>query len=264
MLRKLVKPLLIVAIGLLITSTITMAWPVTVTQQVKVVYRQIRLFVDGKEVNTDVQPFLLQGQGTAMVPVRALAKALGKPVSWDNINGVIIIGKKPDNLAASGFVTINTTPVVTKPSIVKKATQMEDMQVLRNIGPFYRQQNTNLSIAGKAFANGVAVELSNGKKAEVIIDLNQKFHSLEGFFGVEDQTRNSKGGFTLTIYGDETEIYKSPVIKPAEYPRYINQNIIGNITRHHRLKFAVEWADPQILGDSEKVIASLANFKFFK
>lgn len=52
---------------------------------------QIRLLVDGKEIYTDVPPQIIDGR--TMVPLRAVAEALGADVRWDDANGVIEIKK---------------------------------------------------------------------------------------------------------------------------------------------------------------------------
>jgi hypothetical protein len=65
----------------------------TVTQSIDVQFRNIRIFMDGDELiprdgaGNQVQPFMFAG--TTYLPVRAIADAFGKNVSWDSANGFI-------------------------------------------------------------------------------------------------------------------------------------------------------------------------------
>jgi hypothetical protein len=66
------------------------------TQRLDAVFNSIKLFVDGKEVTPKdsegrtVEPFAVNG--TTYLPVRAVAEALGKEVSWDGNTNTIYIG----------------------------------------------------------------------------------------------------------------------------------------------------------------------------
>lgn len=49
----------------------------------------IRIFVNGKEIYTDVPPQVIEGR--TMVPLRAVGEALGADVRWDDTNNVVWI-----------------------------------------------------------------------------------------------------------------------------------------------------------------------------
>ena len=68
----------------------------TGSQQIEVQYRDISIVVDGKTVATEVEPFLYQDR--TFVPLRAVAEALGKEVTWDQEKGQVIIGTAPSEL----------------------------------------------------------------------------------------------------------------------------------------------------------------------
>lgn len=69
------------------------------TAQIEANYMGIRLVVDGIEVTPKdvngaiVEPFA--SEGTTYLPVRAVANALGKEVSWDGETKTVYIGPKP-------------------------------------------------------------------------------------------------------------------------------------------------------------------------
>ena len=60
---------------------------------VEINYRNIKLVVDGVEVSTASEPFIMDG--TTYLPVRAVGEALGKEVNWDGETGTVYIGKVP-------------------------------------------------------------------------------------------------------------------------------------------------------------------------
>lgn len=86
----------IVAASVAISAT---AFAQNIQKTLNAVYRDIKLVVDGntttpKDANGNiVEPFIVDG--TTYLPVRAVAEALGKDVSWDSETSTVYIGKKP-------------------------------------------------------------------------------------------------------------------------------------------------------------------------
>lgn len=86
----------IIAASVAISAT---AFAQNIQQTLNAVYRDIKLVVDGnattpKDANGNVvEPFIVDG--TTYLPVRAVAEALGKEVSWDAGTSTVYIGKKP-------------------------------------------------------------------------------------------------------------------------------------------------------------------------
>jgi len=89
------------------------------TKQINVLYRNIRIFIDGDEMMlTDangrlVEPFIVGG--TTFVPLRAIGELFGKNVIWDNGNSTVHIDsphiqwEKPDYQNAPPVPTKNVT-----------------------------------------------------------------------------------------------------------------------------------------------------------
>ena len=80
MIRKFIIYLAIA--GLLLTSVAPIAVAGTGSQTIEVTYRNITIWVDGKQISVDTEPFIVQGR--TFVPLRAIAEALGRSVSWDD------------------------------------------------------------------------------------------------------------------------------------------------------------------------------------
>ncbi len=222
----------------LVTGGQALAGSSWLTKQISVAYRSIKISIDGQDLSTDTEPFIFQGR--TFVPLRAIGEAFGKEVTWDAANNRVIIGE----------------PHKTEPP-PQPATYINDLLVLRNVGPFY-QTKQNFMIASRPFAHGIAVDIdSDSKKAEVVVDLKKQFNSLSGYAGVEDETQNSSGAFVLSIYGDSRELLAPTTFYPGKYPVFITKTV-SNV---NTLTVQVEWVEGGI-GDYSKIKAVLADLKF--
>ena len=92
------KKLQRIGIGLLVAVLLFsgVAAAASVTKNISVIYRDIKLVIDGREfvpkdVNGNiVEPFIYNG--TTFLPVRAVSQALGWPVTWDGDTSTVYIG----------------------------------------------------------------------------------------------------------------------------------------------------------------------------
>jgi hypothetical protein len=75
---------------------------VSAEQAIKVVYNNIKLVIDGKQIDPKdangkaVEPFIYNG--TTYLPVRALATALGSNVAWDSSTATVNVTNDKTNL----------------------------------------------------------------------------------------------------------------------------------------------------------------------
>ncbi|NLC77013.1 MAG: hypothetical protein GX750_05265 [Clostridia bacterium] len=221
---------------------------------IKAVYQNIKLVVNGRLVNTPVEPFQLE-DGYLMVPARALGEALGCQVEWDPQTKVVYI--------SDGKIRDRTGP--DKPIPI----YLEQLPVLRNVGPFFRLESRKIAIATHTYDHGLVIELvkpSNGNKeaeapghyGETVVQLKGNYSWLEGYLGVDDETRNSRGSFQLQVFGDGNLLYESKPVKPAEYPVKIKVNV----ETVQRLSFVVHWLDAG-LGAYDRLLAVLADFQVY-
>ena len=65
----------------------------TTIRNIQASYMGITIVADGAEVSTEVEPFV--SDGVTYVPVRAVAEALGKEVTWDEETKTVYIGAVP-------------------------------------------------------------------------------------------------------------------------------------------------------------------------
>lgn len=81
-------------IGILIGALLFGAIPVMATtgiKELKAFYNNIKISVNGKEIKTDIEPFIVDGR--TYVPVRVVSEALGVDVNWNDKTNTVEIGK---------------------------------------------------------------------------------------------------------------------------------------------------------------------------
>jgi hypothetical protein len=216
----------------------------SITKNVQATFRNINIYVYGKKLSRDIEPFILTDKGVTMVPLRLISEALGEEVGWDERTSSIYIGSIPH---------IDSARSQYEPTLI------EDITVLRNVGPFYEFKSRNLTIARRQFRNGIAVEIDNNSVREVVLELKGHYSRLEGYIGVDDETRNSSTGFIFSVYGDGIEKSVESVMKPSDYPRLVEIDVRGV----KRLTIRVEGLDHRV-GEYSRTIAALADFKLLK
>lgn len=247
------KPKAIYLTILFLLMTVAAAFPQQNIREefIKVIYQNINVVVNGRLINTPVEPFQV-AEGYVMLPARAVGEALGCTVEWD---------------AGTNTVYINSNSIsITRSNNTVTSHYVEELPVLRNVGPFFQLKSRPITIASRQFSHGLIVELVNpppgdrkeedspAHYAETVIELGGKYTWLEGFLGVDDETRNSRGSYQLQIYGDDRLIFQSETIRPSQYP----QQLKLNVDKVHRLSLVVNWEDTG-RGDYDRLWAALAD-----
>lgn len=70
----------------------TMAFAKVANMSIPVSFNNIKIVVDGQQISTSKEPFTYEG--ATYLPVRAVAEAVGKDVSWDGATKTVYIGSK--------------------------------------------------------------------------------------------------------------------------------------------------------------------------
>lgn len=243
----------LVAILLLLYATGATAHSGNNLHGAKIFYRDIKVLINGWELESAARPFMIEGSGTVMVPLRAIAEALHQEVTWIGDQGIIEVKPKT-----------NSTGVHSPPE--SPGIYLEELPVLRNVGPFFQLKSRKITIASREFNHGLVVELekslpgpekSETIDGETIIDLKGKYSKLAGYLGVDDETRNSRGSYQLMVFADGILKFESHIIKPADYPYYIEIDV-RNVKR---LSLQVKWIN-QNTGDYDRIWVALANWCF--
>jgi len=87
------KAVLILALCLIFCSfTLPMVYGEVITKMIQVTYRNISLWVNGKLIPSEQEPFVYEGR--TFVPLRTIAEALDKEVNWNNTENKVLITDK--------------------------------------------------------------------------------------------------------------------------------------------------------------------------
>ncbi len=78
-------------VAALVMGAAPAAYAKVANMDIPVMFNNIKIVVDGKELKTDKEPFIYEG--TTYLPVRAVGEAVGKNVTWDAASKTIILGE---------------------------------------------------------------------------------------------------------------------------------------------------------------------------
>nr|DAR16798.1 MAG TPA: Host cell surface-exposed lipoprotein [Caudoviricetes sp.] len=138
--------------GALIASMVlcsgTVAFAKVANMSIPVAYNNIKIVVDGKQLSTNKEPFTYEG--TTYLPVRAVAEAVGKDVSWDGATKTVYIGAKSTDTTSTSN-TSATVPTEYK-SALNKAKTYSDMMHMSKKGIY----NQLVSAYGEKFSKEAA------------------------------------------------------------------------------------------------------------
>lgn len=252
--RKLFLGILVLLIILLCSSAFAGS---SIFSTIDVIYKNISIYVNEEPLESDVEPFVIEDKGVTMVPVRAVSEALGMNVNWDEETNSIFIGTAEKPGPAPGEYIPGHKYWSNKPT-----ADIENLNVLRNVGPFYEKQDP-IMIASRSFHSGLAVEVDTDRNAETVLDLYGNFSTIEGYYGVEDISRNSSAAVVIKFYGDGRLLYETRKIEPSDYPSWLPAGKI-DLRGVNRLKIEVVWHETENEGDYSEITAALGNFKLYR
>jgi hypothetical protein len=195
-----------IVVGALLTGGTALA---ATTQRLDAVFNSIKLFVDGKEVvprdatGKTVEPFLVNG--TTYLPVRAVAEALGKQVSWDGATYTVYIGDMGGTLDQPTLRLVDAV----------------------NIGYRWNEATTSETIDnyGNRYERAIHPYSSNPPNAfETLLDM--KYSKFKGTIYVP-QGRTLAAAAYVTVKADGIELFRSPPITSASRPIEFDVDVRG-------------------------------------
>lgn len=197
-----------VVLTLMLVSAVGVFASGQVSKNVKVIYSNIKLVVDGKptEFGNDsagnkIEPFIYNG--TTYLPVRAVGDAIGKKVDWDGGTQTVYLGKKPGEIS---YMT-------------------EEIEPYDNyyVNIYKLNSSKKLNIAGKEYDTAyLARNISQGK---LQFNLNSQYKNLNFDLGPSAKFDNNYPG-KLDIFLDN-KLYKSYEVTSNSPIETININLNG-------------------------------------
>lgn len=110
-----------------VTAISATAFAKNTTVKIPASYKDIKIVVDGIQLQTSSEPFIYNG--TTYLPVRAVAEAVGKDVNWDGNTNTVYLGSYygGSNSGVIGSMpdTTTYTPPVQAPSVSPQLTSSD-------------------------------------------------------------------------------------------------------------------------------------------
>ncbi|MDD2553215.1 MAG: NPCBM/NEW2 domain-containing protein [Desulfotomaculaceae bacterium] len=191
----------------------------------------IRIFVNGQQVTSDVQPFIQDGR--TMVPLRVISEALGAEVAWDQDTQTVTIvtkaeepGEEPQEIPAVNDLTKDIVNL----SDLQPANQTPDRVFFKNWGENEAGPTGVFSIANKKYFDGIGMLNFEDARGTVVAEyeIEGLFKKLTATVGASDLGSGLYRGKThLQIYGDDKLLYNSQAFDYSHNAREIDVNIVG-------------------------------------
>lgn len=210
------------------TLMFSLVFATPVEQTIKILYNNIKIYVDGKLVSpkdangNPVEPMIYNG--TTYLPVRAVGQAIGKEVNWDGKTNSVYIGKYEGAGKESLYLfDMDYFNYQSSSDIMTFSGKWDNLNDKDNVGNSYLKGTTFYFAWSSA-----------SQYYEYLV--NQKYTNIKGTFVLHHDDRSSNRQGCLKIYGDEKLIYTSPYMSAGVQPINFDVDITGVI----KLKVEVE------------------------
>ncbi|MDR1328057.1 MAG: NPCBM/NEW2 domain-containing protein [Oscillospiraceae bacterium] len=203
------------------------------TQRLDAVFNSIKLFVDGREITPKdatgktVEPFMVNG--TTYLPVRAVAEALGKQVSWDGATYSVYIGDMGGTLEEPALRLVDAVNIGRSWYKVYSKSDLTD-----HYGNEYESA---------LYPNFTGDSSEN--MYETLLDM--KYSRFKGTIYVP-RGANDDGNSYISIEADGILLYKSPPITKTSQPVRFDIDISGR--NDFKLLFEGTLWSSRYLGDA--------------
>lgn len=170
---------------------------------------QIKLIVNGKEIQSDVPPQVINGR--TMVPYRVLAEALGAKVQWASNNNTVVVNSDnsatlPTNKKQSTYLS-NLKPYHTGSSTSMMSNNDPNTRIGTQGSP------GKMTIGGISFDEGIAID-SSYYDGDADYNLSGKYKTLSFKLGTDDCDDTNVGSALFTVLGNDKVIF-TRVVKSA-------------------------------------------------
>ena len=176
-----------------------------IQKKIDVSYRNIKIYADGKLVNTNGDNEAFIYNGTTYLPVRAVGEAFNKAVDWDGKTASVYLGTRPTNSS--------------RPTVL-----LEDLDYFTKSAEISELFDTRKDNLGYVHASGYMLHGSGG---EIEYLLNGKYNRFSGTVGVPYNRRDSDRETGIKIYGDGKLLYSSSLMCGGIKPENFDINVSG-------------------------------------
>ena len=188
----------------------------SIKKTIDVHYDNIKVYInnsliDAKDGNgKTVEPFIYDG--TTYIPVRAIAEALDKEITWDEATKSIFISDK--KVAEESMVWLNNL-------------EYFNMQSDSSINNCSKLENYNFKDStGNLCSRAIQYDIYYGR---IYTDytINKRFSRITGKFALSFYSKNTIYKANLKLYGDNKLLYTSPELTGGVLPIDFDVDISG-------------------------------------
>lgn len=191
---------------------------------IPVMFNNIKIVVDGKELKTDKEPFIYEG--TTYLPVRAVGEAVGKNVTWDAASKTVILGETEQK-------ETEQKETEKEPEQPKETTSDDDSR----LGKLSSKPSTNVNNM-KIQCTGVRESAGyiDGIEVDFKFTNNSDFEQTVVLDSLEVNNKEVEGYLYASVLGDRSETDRLTIedsdLKSAGIDKIYNISVVFRVYNH--------------------------------
>lgn len=206
-------------VAALVMGAAPAAYAKVANMDIPVMFNNIKIVVDGKELKTDKEPFIYEG--TTYLPVRAVGEAVGKNVTWDAASKTVILGETEQKEQEK------------EPEQPEEATSDNDSR----LGKLSSKPSTNVNNM-KIQCTGVRESAGyiDGIEVDFKFTNNSDFEQTVWLDSLKVNNKDVEGSLYTKILGDRSETDRLTIedsdLKSAGIDKIYNISVVFRVYNH--------------------------------
>lgn len=206
-------------VAALVMGAAPAAYAKVANMDIPVMFNNIKIVVDGKELKTDKEPFIYEG--TTYLPVRAVGEAVGKNVTWDAASKTVILGETEQKETEK------------EPEQPEETTSDDDSR----LGKLASKPSTNVNNM-KIQCTGVRESAGyiDGIEVDFKFTNNSDFEQTVWLDSLKVNNKDVEGSLYTKILGDRSETDRLTIedsdLKSAGIDKIYNISVVFRVYNH--------------------------------
>lgn len=211
-------------VAVLVMGAAPAAYAKVANIDIPVMFNNIKIVVDGKELKTDKEPFIYEG--TTYLPVRAVGEAVGKNVTWDAASKTVILGETEQK-------ETEQKETEKEPEQPKETTSDDDSR----LGKLASKPSTNVNNM-KIQCTGVRESAGyiDGIEVDFKFTNNSDFEQTVWLDSLKVNNKDVEGSLYTKILGDRSETDRLTIedsdLKSAGIDKIYNISVVFRVYNH--------------------------------
>lgn len=211
-------------VAALVMGAAPAAYAKVANMDIPVMFNNIKIVVDGKELKTDKEPFIYEG--TTYLPVRAVGEAVGKNVTWDAASKTVILGETEQK-------ETEQKETEKEPEQPEETTSDDDSR----LGKLSSKPSTNVNNM-KIQCTGVRESAGyiDGIEVDFKFTNNSDFEQTVWLDSLKVNNKDVEGSLYTKILGDRSETDRLTIedsdLKSAGIDKIYNISVVFRVYNH--------------------------------